>query len=77
MASKPKQARSYVVHHRGRELGFPTVLGRYRVGAKNEKEAEQFLRDHIGKHAKVKVYFEMKKHLLPRGMVIEEWKRGY
>ena len=73
MASKPKQARSYVVHHRASNR----VVGRYRVGAKNEKEAEQFLRDHIGKHAKVTVYFEMKKNLLPHGMVIDEWKKGY
>lgn len=60
MASQAK-AKTYVVHHRGRaDHGGFTVLGRYLVGAKNQKEAEQLLRDTLGKHVKVAVYYEVK-----------------
>lgn len=71
MSSKPKNVKTYIVHHRGKaHHGGYTILGRYIVGAKNEKEAEKFLRETIGKHAKVKVYYEDTKKTLSYGMVI-------
>ena len=72
MASKPK-SKTYIVHHRGQaHHGGYTVLGRYKVGARNEKEAEELLRGVVGKHAKVKVYYEDKKSSISHGMVIRE-----
>ena len=73
MASKPKGVKTFIVHHRGQtHHGGYTVLGSYKVGAKNEKEAEDFLREVVGKHAKVKVYYEEKKNLVPHKAVIRE-----
>jgi hypothetical protein len=72
MASKPK-TKNYIVHHRGQaHHGGYTVLGRYKVGARNEKEAEDLLKEVVGKHAKVKVYYEVKNILLSHGVVIKE-----
>lgn len=72
MASKPK-TKTYIVHHRGQAShGGYTVLGRYKIGARNEKEAENFLKEVVGKHAKVKVYYEDKQGILSHGMVIRE-----
>lgn len=73
MASKTKRSKTYIVHHRGHsQHGGYTTLGRYRVGAKNEKEAEMYLRNKIGKHHKVRVYYEEKEKLLSNGVVIKE-----
>lgn len=74
MASKPK-AKTYIVHHRGQaNHGGYTVLGRYRIGARNEKEAEELLRETVGKHAKVKMYYEEKnkEKAVSHGIVIKE-----
>lgn len=72
LASKPK-SKTYIVHHRGQaHHGGYTVLGRYKVGARNEKEAESLLRDHVGKHAKVQVYYEEKVKVVPHGTVIKD-----
>jgi len=68
MASKPKGSKTFIVHHRASN----TIVGRYKVGAKNEKEAESFLRVHVGKHAKVKVYYEETKSLVPHKTVLRE-----
>lgn len=73
MASKPKRSKTYIIHHRGQaNHGGYTVLGRYRIGAKNEKEAEELLRGKVGKHAKVKVYYEEKEKLVSHGIIIRE-----
>lgn len=75
MASKPK-SRTFIVHHRGQaHHGGFTVLGRYRIGARNEKEAESLLKDVVGKHAKVKVYYEDKNLKTPHGEVICEVRK--
>lgn len=72
MSSKPKE-KTYIVHHRGQaNHGGYTVLGRYKVGARNEKEAESLLRKVVGKHAKVVVYYENQKDLVSHGTVIKE-----
>ncbi|MFF2531310.1 hypothetical protein ACFVS2_20620 [Brevibacillus sp. NPDC058079] len=72
MASKPK-SKTYIVHHRGQaHHGGYTVLGRYKIGARNEKEAESLLRNVVGKHAKVKVYYEEKNEDIPHGNVTRE-----
>jgi hypothetical protein len=72
MGSKPK-TKTYIVHHRGRaDNDRFTVLGRYKVGARNEKEAEDFLKEVVGKHAKVKVYYEEKKDLVTHKIVFKE-----
>lgn len=77
MASKPK-SNTYIVHHRGhtRDGGY-TVLGRYKVGARNEKEAEDFLRKIVGKHTKVKVYYKDESSNIPHGTVIKECGINY
>ena len=69
MGSKPK-SKTYIVHHRGKSLqrGY-TVLGRYKVGARNEKEAAKLLRETVGKHAKVQVYYVETKNLVAHGVV--------
>lgn len=73
MSSKVKDCKAYIVHHRGRSTkGFATIFGRYCVGAKNEREAEEFLRREVGKHAKVRVYYKDKNRYMPYGMVIRE-----
>jgi hypothetical protein len=75
MASKPK-AKTYIVHHRGKARDHPgnKILGRYRVGARNENEAENLLREHVGKHAKVKVYYQEReeKKFLSHGIIVRE-----
>lgn len=72
MTSKPK-SKTYIVHHRGQtNHGGYTVLGRYKIGARNEKEAEDLLRKEVGKHSKVKVYYEEWKSAVPHGIVIKE-----
>lgn len=73
MASSPKNVKAFIVLHKGMTYHSGcTTLGRYCVGAKNEKEAEQFVRDEIGKHHKVRVYYEDKNRFMPYGMVIRE-----
>lgn len=72
MASKPK-TKTFILLHRGQaHHGGYTVLGRYKVGARNPKEAEQFLREVIGKHVKIQVYYEDKKVKLTHGEVVKE-----
>jgi hypothetical protein len=72
MSSKPK-AKTYIVHRNG-NLGQPTVIGRYRVGARSPEEACELLKKEVGKHIKTRVYYEEKEpsKLLPHGVVIRE-----
>jgi len=56
MSSKPK-SKTYIVHQNG-NFGEPPVIGRYIVGARNKDESEQLLRAKIGKHTKVRFYYE-------------------
>lgn len=61
MASKVKKYNHYIVLHSGKTKAMGcTILGRYIVAAKNEKEAEGFVRNHIGKHVKVRTYYQIK-----------------
>lgn len=71
MASKTKNSKTYVVHQNG-NFRERTVIGRFLVGAKNPKQAEEFLRDTIGKHTKVRVYYEEKNKLVSYGEVIRQ-----
>ncbi|MEH6848185.1 hypothetical protein [Bacillus thuringiensis] len=74
MVSKPK-SKTFVVHHRGQAShGGYTILGGYRVGARNEKEAEDFVKNKIGKHAKVKTYRQLEENTVPHGDVVERYK---
>lgn len=74
MASKPK-CKTYIVLHRGQAShGGYTTLERYVVGARNEKETESLLRNIIGKHTKVSVYYEDKDKTVPHGVVIKDTK---
>jgi hypothetical protein len=70
MASKPK-SKTFIVHQNG-NYKEPTVIGRYKVGARDRKEAESLLRGVIGKHTKVRVYYEEKVKLVPHGTVTKE-----
>lgn len=73
MSSKPKRTKTFIVHHRGQAShGGYTVLGRYKVGAKSKEQAEELLRQEVGKHCKVKVYYEDKDGVMPHGVVIRE-----
>lgn len=70
MASKPK-TKDFIVHHRAKTKSKGcTVLGRYLIGAKNAKEAEDILKNHIGKHCNVTVYHECKESELKHGEVV-------
>lgn len=72
MASKPK-SKTYIVLHNGlNERGIVTTFGRYRVGARNPKEAETLVREVVGKHAKVKVYYEDKSVKTSHGIVVRD-----
>lgn len=64
IASKPK-SKTYIVHHRVGSI----VRGRYRIGARNVKEAEQLLRNKLGKHITAKVYYEDNSRKTPHGTV--------
>lgn len=56
------------MHHRENNM----VKGRYLIGARNPQEAEQFLRDLLGKHVKVKTYYEDPNVSMPHGTVIRD-----
>ena len=73
MSSKPK-SKVYIVLQGG-NFGQPRTIGRYRVGARNEREAEEILRDHLGKHIKARTYYEVKDAFMPHGMVIDDLNR--
>jgi 2'-5' RNA ligase len=70
VASKPK-SKTFIMHHIG-SFRQPTVRGRYKVGARNEKEAEELLRSVLGKHTSVRVYYEEKEALVPHGTVMDD-----
>ncbi|MEK3955647.1 MULTISPECIES: hypothetical protein [unclassified Psychrobacillus] len=71
MASKPKE-KAYILHHRGRtDSGGCMVLGRYKVGARNEKEAVALVKVVVGKHAKIRVYYEDKNSFMSHGIVVK------
>jgi hypothetical protein len=75
VASKPK-SKTYIVHHNGQaHHGGYTTLARYKVGARNEDEAVQMVRGIVGKHVKVRVYYEEKENLVSHGTVILESKK--
>lgn len=60
MASKVKKYNHYIVLRRGKTKDYGcTTMGRFIVAAKNEKEAEQFVKDEIGKHINVSVYYKI------------------
>ena len=71
MSSKVKNSKTYVVLEHGC-FGQKTTIGRYLVGAKNPKEAEEILRANIGKHRSVRTYYEEKKKLLKYKEVVKE-----
>lgn len=76
MSKHVVKSKTYIVHQNGGHRQ-PAVIGRYRIGAKNPDEAADLLRKLIGKHAKVRVYYEVNPKvqpdlLLPRGEVIHE-----
>lgn len=60
MASKVKRYNHYIVLRRNRSQAGYMISGRYIVAAKNEKEAEQLVRNQIGKHTDVKTYYQIK-----------------
>lgn len=73
MASKPKSKTYIVLHKQSSGGGRCNIgLGRYRIGARNPNEAEKLLRDKVGKHAKVYVYYEEKNEskFLAHGTVV-------
>jgi len=67
MSSRPK-SRTFIVHHRVGSM----VHGRYKIGARNAKEAESLLRKQLGKHITAKMYFEKFDDPIPYGTIIKE-----
>lgn len=72
MSSKPK-TKTYIVLHfsgstpNGNHTNIAT--GRYRVGARNEKEAEELTRTKVGKFARCRVYYQDKYNDMKHGQV--------
>lgn len=76
MGSKPKDVKTYIVLQGGSYHQHRTIA-RFRVGARNEKEALSLVRKEIGKHAKLRVYYEDKNRFMTHGTVICESRRWY
>lgn len=73
MANKKKYKKTYILLHRGRSKDKGCIVfGRYRVGAKNKKDALTLLKNEIGKHCNIEVYYEEKSNLLEVGSIIKE-----
>ncbi|MFE8701180.1 hypothetical protein ACFYKX_11295 [Cytobacillus sp. FJAT-54145] len=71
MASKPK-SRTFIVLRRGRRNGRCMGMGRFKVGARHAKEAIQLVQGVVGKHTKLRVYYEDPTKFMPHGIVIRE-----
>lgn len=76
MASKPKNINEYIVLRRAKTKKYGcTVIGRYRVCAKNEKEAIEIAGENIGKHCKLDSFQAREKEGLKyREFIIETEK---
>lgn len=74
MSKKKKDASSIVVLARkGTGGGSYIPAGRYRVGAKTMKEAEQILIEYLKPtHYKISAYYIEENKTLPYGMVIKQ-----
>ena len=74
MSKKKKDASSIVVLARkGTGGGSYIPVGRYRVGAKTMKEAEQILIEYLKPiHYKISAYYIEENKSLPYGMVIKQ-----
>ena len=74
MASKVKKWHTYVVIH-SRRVGTSCniTMGWYKVGARNEKEAEQLVRlePEVGKTAKLRVR-KTQSNLMPYGIIAKQ-----
>lgn len=75
MASKPKTKTFYVLHRGMCSLGYYTRLAGYRVGARNEKEAIEMVKEVAGKHAKLKAHLSNRFEPVSHGEVIEEFNK--
>lgn len=74
MSSKPKNIKTYIVLQSGCH-NQPRTIARFRVGARNEKEAIELVKKEIGNHASLKVYYEDKDKFTTHGIVICESRR--
>ena len=62
MSSKPKNKNFIVLEIAPyNKKRFGTISGRYRVGARNEKEVLEIIKKKFGKHKAFTVYYEDKK----------------
>lgn len=73
MSSQVKRWKTYVMHSGSRYTYSRHPLERWRVGARDEKEAMALLRGVVGKHVKVRIYYEEKEKLLPHGVVVKDY----
>lgn len=59
MSNKKKKYNTYIIHTRKTERGTHSVCtGRYAVGAKNEKEAINIIREKLGAFNKYSIYYK-------------------
>ena len=56
MVSKPKN-KTYIILEIGPYGSRKTIIGRYKVGAKNEKEALVLIKSKYGKHKAFNIYY--------------------
>ena len=73
MSKHVVKSKTYIVHQNG-HFRQPTILGRFRVGARDPNEAMELLRKKLGKHISCRVYYEVMdpKLYLSHGEVIRE-----
>lgn len=59
MSKKNKKYNTYIIHTRKTVNGTHSLCtGRYAVGAKNEKEAINIIKDKLGKFNKYSIYYK-------------------
>lgn len=73
MVSKPKN-KTYIILEIGPYGSRKTIIGRYKVGAKNEKEALVLIKSKYGKHKAFNIYYEVTdiEDKIPNGTIIKE-----
>ena len=51
---------------------YGTISGRYRVSARNEKEALEIIKKKLGKHRSFTIYYEDKKVIVKHGQAVKD-----
>lgn len=68
-----KEIKTYIVLERKTTKGtMSTTIGRYKVGAKDEKEALKIIREKLGKLRKFNVYYQAEQNTMKYKEVVKE-----